>query len=58
MGKDGFLGKTPVQGILDRELRQIRAKVLPNLKRETLQNMILENVTPSAKVNIDAHLVL
>jgi transposase-like protein len=53
--KGGFVGKTAVQGILDRELRQVRAKVLPNLKRETLQDMILENVTPFAKVYTDEH---
>lgn len=56
VGKGGFVGKTAVQGLLDRELRQVRAKVLPNLKRETLQNMILENVTPFAKVYTDEHL--
>jgi transposase-like protein len=53
--KGGFIGKTAVQGILDRELRQVRAKVLPNVKRETLQNMILENVTPFAKLYTDEH---
>ena len=53
--KGGFVGKTAVQGILDRELPQVRAQVLPNLKRETLQNMILENVTPFAKVYTDEH---
>src|SRR5258708_32245172 len=42
-----------VQGILDSELRQVRAKVLPNMKRETLQNAILNNVTPFAKVYTD-----
>src|SRR6266700_6728359 len=36
--------KTAVQGILDRDARQIRAKVIPNVKRETLQNEILNNV--------------
>jgi len=51
--KGGYVGKTAVQGILDRELRQVRAKVLPNIKRETLQNTILENVTPFAKVYTD-----
>jgi transposase-like protein len=51
--KGGLVGKTAVQGILDRELRQVRAKVLPNIKRETLQNTILENVTPFAKVYTD-----
>jgi len=52
--KGGMVGKTAVQGILDRELRQVRAKVLPNIKRETLQNTILENVTPFAKLYTDA----
>ena len=31
------MGKTVVMGMLDRELRQVRAKVIPNVKRETLQ---------------------
>ena len=43
--KAGFVGKTAVQGILDRELRQVCAKVLPNLRRETSQKKILDNVT-------------
>lgn len=51
--KGGFVGKTAVQGLLDRELRQVRATVLANVKRETLQNAILENVTPFAKVYTD-----
>jgi hypothetical protein len=29
-------------GMLDRESRQVRAKVVPNVKRETLQDAILE----------------
>lgn len=37
-------GKTIVQGILDRDLRAIRAKAVPNVKRETLQNEVLNNV--------------
>jgi transposase-like protein len=49
----GFVGKTAVHGMLDRELRQVRAKVLPNIKRETLQDAILANVTPFAKVYTD-----
>ena len=32
-----YVNKTPVQGILDRELRQVRAKAMPDVKRETLQ---------------------
>lgn len=51
--KGGYVGKTAVHGILDRELRQVRAKVLPNIKRETLQNEILKNVTPLAEVYTD-----
>ena len=51
--KGGYIAKTAVHGMLDRELRQVRAKVLPNVKRETLQNAILDNVTPSAKVYTD-----
>jgi len=51
--KGGFIGKTAVHGMLDRELRPVRAKVLSNVKRETLQNAILDNVTPFAKVYTD-----
>jgi transposase-like protein len=51
--KSGFVGKTAVQGILDRELRQVRAKVIPNISRETLQSAILDNVTPFARVYTD-----
>ena len=48
-----YVGKTAVQGLLDRDLRQVRAKTLSNVKRETLQNTIIENVTPFAKVYTD-----
>src|ERR1035438_2399434 len=51
--KGGYVAKTAVHGMLDRELRQVRAKVLTNIKRETLQNAILANVTPFAKVYTD-----
>jgi transposase-like protein len=54
MRGDVFIGKTAVHGILDRELRQIRAQALQKVKRETLQNLILANVTPFAKVYTDA----
>jgi transposase-like protein len=46
-------GKTVVQGILDRNLRQIRATVVPDVKRETLQNEILKNVKYGTKVYTD-----
>lgn len=45
--------KTIVMGMLDRESRQIRAKVIPNAKRETLQAEILNNVGFNAHVFTD-----
>src|SRR5271157_2726642 len=50
---DLYLGKTAVQGILDRDLRQIRCKVIPDVKRETLQNEVLKNVRYGSKVYTD-----
>ncbi|MGA9475666.1 MAG: IS1595 family transposase [Terriglobales bacterium] len=46
-------GKAIVHGILDRDLRQVRAKVIPNVKRETLQNAILDNVKQGSIVYSD-----
>jgi transposase-like protein len=48
-----FKGKAVVQGMLDRELRQVRATVVPNIKRETLQNEILSNVKYGTAVYTD-----
>jgi transposase-like protein len=48
-----YSNKSSIHGMLDRELRQIRAKVVPNVKRETLQNAILDNVSPFAKLYTD-----
>jgi transposase-like protein len=45
--------KTAVFGILDRESRQVRAKVVPNVKREVLQNEILKNVNHGATIYSD-----
>jgi len=50
----GYVDKTPVFGVLDRSLRQVRAKVVPNVKRETLQNAILDNVEHGSKVYTDS----
>ena len=47
--------KVPVMGMLDRESRQVRAKVIPNVKRETLQAEILNNVGVNAHVFTDQH---
>src|SRR5271154_632740 len=42
-----------VMGLLDRESRQVRAKVIPNVKRETLQNEILNQIVGDSKVYTD-----
>jgi transposase-like protein len=46
-------GKAPVMGIFDRNSRQVRAKVVPNTRRETLQREILSNVEHGSKVYTD-----
>ncbi len=51
---DNARPKVPVTGMLDRELRQVRAKVVPNVKRETLQNQILSQVEKGSKVYTDS----
>lgn len=45
--------KAIVMGLRDRETRQVRAQVIPNVRRDTLQNMILENVEKKSKVYTD-----
>ncbi len=45
--------KTAVVGLLDRDTRQVRAKVVPNVKREVLQDAILSNVTGTGTVFTD-----
>jgi transposase-like protein len=47
--------KTTVMGMLDRETRQVRAKVIPDVKRETLMNEILDHVVPGSRVYTDSH---
>jgi transposase-like protein len=51
--RGGAFGKTVVQGILDRTARQVRATVVPNVKRETLQAEILKQVKYGSKVYTD-----
>lgn len=48
-----YRGKTIVQGILDREIRQVRASVVPDVKRETLQNEVMRNVKYGSTVYTD-----
>jgi transposase-like protein len=49
----GATGKAVVVGMLDRDLRQVRASVIPNVKRETLQAEILNNVKYGSPVYTD-----
>ncbi len=51
--RGGAHGKTIVQGILGRTARQVRAQVVPDVKRETLQAEILKNVMYGSKVYSD-----
>jgi transposase-like protein len=49
----GATGKTIVMGMLDRDERKVRASVVPNIKRETLQAEILNNVKFGSPVYSD-----
>ena len=51
--RGGVHGKAVVVGLLDRDLRQVRANVVPNVKRDTLQNEILREVEHGSKVYTD-----
>lgn len=46
--------KTPVMGMLERDSRKVRAAVVPNVKRETLQNAILEQIEKGSTVYTDS----
>lgn len=48
-----YPAKTAVFGLLDRGTREVRAQVVPNVKRETLQKAILEQVGFGATVYTD-----
>jgi transposase-like protein len=48
-----YANKTAVLGMLDRESRQVRAKVVKDVKRETLQKEILNNVHAGSAVYTD-----
>jgi transposase-like protein len=47
--------KTAVMGMLDRESRQVRARVIPNVKRETLQAAILSGIEKGSTVYTDGY---
>jgi len=44
-----------VFGMLERGTRQVRAKVIPNVRRDVLQTEILDNLIHGSKVFTDAH---
>ena len=46
-------GKTAVFGMLDRELREVRVKVVPDVKRTTLQQQIIKHIETGARLYSD-----
>jgi transposase-like protein len=53
VGENGYADKVAVFGALDRDTRQVRAKVVPNVKRETLQNEILNQIEGKSTIYSD-----
>jgi transposase-like protein len=53
IGMNGYAEKAIVVGMLDRNTRQVRAKVIPNVKRETLQNHVLNGIERKSTVYTD-----
>lgn len=51
----GPTDKPAVFGMLERNTRQVRAKVIPNVRRDVLQAEILANVSPKSAIFTDAH---
>lgn len=49
----GVTGKTPVVGLLDRTAREIRTKIVPDVSRLALQNVVLQNVPHGTNVYTD-----
>ena len=49
----GAVGKTAVTGIKDRRTNEVRAKVVPDSKGDTLRGFVTENIQPDAKVYTD-----
>jgi len=47
--------KAVVMGFLDRQTRQVRTQMIPNVRRETLMQEILKEVAPHSVVFTDSH---
>ena len=50
---DAATDKAVVFGMLDRETRKVRAEVIPNVRRDVLQNRIMDGVAKGATVHTD-----
>ncbi len=55
MIRNQHIPKPSVFGLLDRETREVRAKVVHDVKRDTLMNVILDQVAPRSKIYTDAY---
>lgn len=53
VGMNGYADKTSVFGMLETGTRQVRAMVVPNVKRATLQAKILDNVGFGSTIHTD-----
>ncbi|HSY00672.1 MAG TPA: IS1595 family transposase [Acidobacteriaceae bacterium] len=53
--RGGSHGKAVVMGMLERETRQVRAKVIPDVKRETLQSEIFNQIQRKATIYSDGY---
>lgn len=50
---NGCHGKAIVMGMLDRDLREVRTKIIPNVTRETLLNEILNGIEGKSTIYTD-----
>jgi transposase-like protein len=55
LAENGYTEKTAVMGMLDRKTREVRAMVIPEVNRETLQAEILKHCGFATKVYTDNH---
>lgn len=53
LGENGYAEKTAIFGMLETGTRQVRAQMVPNVKRTTLQAAILDNVGFGSTVHTD-----
>lgn len=52
-GRNAMPNKTAVFGMLDKDARTVRATVVPNVKREVLQDEILKHIAPKSTIHTD-----